>query len=528
MKKLNSEQLEIVLFKYAVIHDFLYGPNLRGRTTQLIKELVKKEFRHPRSDRIVKLSSSTIYRYLRAYREKGTEGLEKKIRRDKGKLKAFGQEVLDFAIKLRKELSSRSTETIIEILKNELGDLKIAPSTLNFHLHRAGYSKKQMKNCDTGTFGRFESSAPNVLWIGDYHDKNGLLVNGREVHLAAFIDCKTRYILQAEYYYRENLWTLEDSFKKAVLKNGCPHRVYLDNAKIFHSKRFEYCCIKLNIDPPIFSKPYVSESRGKIERWFGYVKSNFEAEIMARGGCSDIEELNELFKAFVELKYNNRVHSETGLVPAVEFSKHKDKRYPDINILNELFMLSESRTVHKKTKTVSVLHQLFLTDAWLGGKKVEVHYNPCDLSYVLIYYNKKFIMKAMPFEVNKKIKNTENKEEPDQNFKYDYLLALKGKYYKMLKENAVLTKCSGIKMQSGRPFDVQDFILTASEMLKKKFSDYDKTNLRKFFDSYRPENRETVVQAIVYSREKFGGNKHINFYLDFVKFFIFAKRGESK
>jgi hypothetical protein len=249
---------------------------------------------------------------------------------------------------------------------------------------------------------------------------------------------------------------------------------------------------------------------------------------MARGGCKDIDELNEFFRAFMELKYNTRIHSETKAVPKTEFEKFEEKNYPDINILNELFMEYDNRIVNKKTKTVSVFNKLFLTDNWLGGKKVEVHYNLSDLSYVLIYYNEKFIMKALPFEINKKGKKDNPNEQTEENFKYDYLSALHGRFQRMLKENATLATLSDIKIDNDRPFICSDFVKLMSKMLKKKFTDYEKTNIKKFFETYRPENSKIVAEAIFYALDKYKEKTHLNVYLDVIKLFILAKRSEIK
>jgi len=360
--------------------------------------------------------------------------------------KKMKKEILDFAVNLRKEVPTRTTKTLIEIIEDKF-KVKIAESTLNYHLGKLGYSRKQLKSFGDKIHIRFESKEANDLWIGDYHDKNGLLKDGREVHISAFIDCKTRYIIHAEYYLKENLLTLEDSFKKAVLKNGCPKAVYLDNAKIYHSKGFAYCCLRLGIHPPIFSRPYAKESRGKIEKWFRYVKENFELEAVKKGGFDNIENLNKHFTAFVELKYQNKLHSETKQLPAIEYSKIVKKKYPDINILSELFMIKDERKVDKKMKIVKVLGKNFVTDSYLGGKKVEVHYNPNDLSYVLIYYNNIFIMKAFPQKLNDKPHKKIEINNEEENFKYDYLSALKGKHERLLKETAALTNYNLIKKE---------------------------------------------------------------------------------
>lgn len=511
------------IFKYGIVHELICG-TVSGKT-KFIEDLCRKEFTSHDGKKI-KLSRAAVYRILKKYNADGIDALKRKERSDKNSTKVINQAILDFAISLRKEIPTRTTKTLLEILEDKFG-VKLSEATLNYHLTRLGYSRIQMKVYADKIYIRFQSKHANDLWIGDYHDSNGLLKDGREVHISAFIDCKTRYIVHAEYYLKENLFTLEDNFKKATLKNGCPKAVFIDNAKIYHSKRFAYCCLKLGIHPPIFSKPYEKESRGKIEKWFRYVKENFEQEAIQKGGFKNIEELNRHFSAFVELKYQNKLHDETKNIPAVEYSEIVEKKFPDINILSELFMIKEIRKVHKKMKTVSVLGIYFVTDSYLGGKNVEVHYNPNDLSYVLIYYNNIFVMKSFPQKLNDKPHEKTIIENSDENFKYDYLSALKGKHERLLKESAALTNYSLIK-KSSEKFNFDDFKLIFSENLNRKLSDVEIQTLKSFFGIYRPENQEIIIEGLTYAVKNHSDKKFLNFYLDILKVFIFQKRSEEK
>jgi transposase InsO family protein len=512
------------IFKYGVIHELINGTVTNKN--KFIKKLCEKEFIFNGKKKI-KLSRATIYRLLKKYKESDIDGLKRKTRSDKNSVKSITESILNFAINLRKEVPTRTTQTLIEIIKDKFG-IKVAQSTLNYHLARLGYSRTQLKTYNDKTHIRFQSKNANDLWIGDYHDKSGLLKDGREVHISAFIDCKTRYIVHAEYYLKENLFTLEDSFKKAVLKNGCPKTVYLDNAKIYHSKRFAYCCLKLKIHPPIFSKPYVKESRGKIEKWFRYIKENFELEAIQKGGFDNIEELNKHFSAFVELKYQNKLHSETKNIPANEYSKIVNKNYPEINILNELFMINETRKVHKKMKTVSILGKRFVTESFLGGKKVEIHYNPNDLSYVLVYYNNIFIMKAFAQKLNDKPHKKNLPESSDENFKYDYLSALKGKQERLLKESAALTDYSLAQNNLSEEFNFENFKLIFSKIFNRKILSTETQTLKSFYDIYRPEKPEIIIEGLTYAIKNHDNKKFLTFYLDILKIFIYQKRSEEK
>jgi putative transposase len=51
-------------------------------------------------------------------------------------------------------------------------------------------------------------------------------------HLHCFIDDHTRYIVHAEFHFRQNLPCLEDCLRKAILSGGIPEMLYWDNGSV--------------------------------------------------------------------------------------------------------------------------------------------------------------------------------------------------------------------------------------------------------------------------------------------------------
>ena len=50
-------------------------------------------------------------------------------------------------------------------------------------------------------------------------------------------------------------------------------------------------------------------------------------------------------------------------------------------------MIIEFRKVDKKRAVVNVLGKRFVTDSFLKGKRVEVHYDPNDLKFIIKEYS---------------------------------------------------------------------------------------------------------------------------------------------
>jgi len=90
------------------------------------------------------------------------------------------------------------------------------------------------KQCAVG--GRFEHGPPVI--------QHGQAV---KTHLSAWIDCHSRYIVEARYYVRENLDIVIDSLLRAWGHDGASRELYVDNAKIYHAKGLVLACTQLNI-----------------------------------------------------------------------------------------------------------------------------------------------------------------------------------------------------------------------------------------------------------------------------------------
>ena len=167
--------------------------------------------------------------------------------------------MIDKAIELKKEQPRRCDETINQFLQHEF-QATIPKSTLYRHLKRAGATRLKLGVAKQKVRRRWTRDQSNALWLGDFEDGPYVLEGDRavETHLSAFIDCHSRYVVEARYYFRENLDILIDSLLRAWAVHGASRELYLDNAKIYHAHALKAACLALNIrllhrgvgDPP--------------------------------------------------------------------------------------------------------------------------------------------------------------------------------------------------------------------------------------------------------------------------------------
>jgi len=183
-----------------------------------------------------------------------------------------------------------------------------------------------------------------------------------------------------------------------VIAHGLPLRLYVDRGPGYKAERFHFACAELGIDL-VHSKPYVSEGRGGIERFNGTVKRAFEVEVRLRSELPTLDELNAFWRAWLEERYHRVPHSETGEPPAERWERllaTTDVRHADPVLLDELLRLRASRKVHAKTSTVEVCAVRFVVDTSLRKRRVQVLYDPSDLSSVLIFHDGRRIQRALP------------------------------------------------------------------------------------------------------------------------------------
>jgi putative transposase len=138
-------------------------------------------------------------------------------------------------------------------------------------------------------------------------------------------------------------------------------------------------------------------SKGKIERFFRTVRDQFLVEI---DDGIELTELNRLFSAWLEVVYHHRTHSETGQTPLARFESAGAPALPTPALLREAFLWSVERTV-TKTATVSLHSNQYEVDAALVGRKVELVFDPFDLTRIEVRYKHRPCGHAVPLLIGR-------------------------------------------------------------------------------------------------------------------------------
>jgi hypothetical protein len=239
----------------------------------------------------------------------------------------------------------------------------------------------------------------------------------RKTYLIAIIDDHSRLIVHARFYLSEKLASYLVAFEDAIAARGLPRKLYVDNGAAFRSKHLEYIAASLSISL-IHAKPYMPQGKGKIERWFKTVRSNFLALFKGSG----LDQLNAALTRWIIESYHEKIHSATGQTPFERFTgKIHCLRSAPAN-LKDYFRKVARRTV-SKDRSVTLNGRLYEAPVALISKRVELLYHDSEPEKVEVkYQNKSFgMIRLVDLHVNCRVKRDKNNNpqiESDNSTKY--------------------------------------------------------------------------------------------------------------
>ena len=387
---------DIGLFRYALIREAAdQGLSTRARGA-LVRQLAATEHTGPFGEPVV-VSRVTLDRWIRTWRTGGFDALVPSVRYAEARTPAA---VLDLAAALKREVPARTAAQVGAILTAHAGT---APSERT--LQRL-FVRLELTTRPGGmaprAFGRFEAAAPNERWTGDA--LHGPVIGGRKTYLFAFIDDHSRALVGYRWGHAEDTVRLEAALRAALSARGIPQVCYVDNGSAYVSAPLLRTLASLGIRLT-HSKPRQPAGRGKIERFFRTVREQFLVELTAPGATDNVGDLgrmNELFAGWVETVYHQRVHTETGQRPLERFLAAGPPPLPTPAALREAFLWSARRTV-TKTATFSLHANIYEVDAALVGRRIEVVFDPFDLTNLEVRFQGRPMGMAVAHKISRHV-----------------------------------------------------------------------------------------------------------------------------
>ena len=392
--ELTERQQRISDFRYGVIAELVFSHIEAAERSKLIAQKAARAWTIPYSSRTT-ITASCIRKWVNAYQLQGRVALIPKIRKDTGVSRVLADADKEMILKLLEEKPQLCASVAVRVLQREGKLVKnVSRSALSRFLlaSGAGRDERARSKCKDQVL-RYNFEMPlECVQVDAMH--SFLVPNHRgglsKAILIAFIDDATRRIVYSRFCFTENSLEFERGIFHVLQAHGRIRRLYTDNGSTFVSDQTQGILDGLGI-PLIHSRPGIPKGRGKIERFFRTVRTQFEA-VLDEADIKGIHDLDQRWRTWLESEYHRTGHSglggQTPLEAWMAGTRHILRLDPTID-LHEAFCHQIERSVGTDA-TVSLNGVDFEVPSVLCKRRVKLRVNPQDdLPLVRVWFDGK-------------------------------------------------------------------------------------------------------------------------------------------
>jgi transposase InsO family protein len=220
------------------------------------------------------VSTHTVMRWVRAYRERGTEALV--VKQPIGSKPKLSGSVKHQIVGIKKKHPEYGPRRISDVLKRFFL-VPASATSVQKTLSEEGLTNKakpkRVKNPSKPRF--FERSRPNQLWQSDIMT---FRLAGRNAYLIGFMDDYSRYITSLGLYRSQTAAHVLETYRRGIAEYGVPREMLTDNGRQYTNwrgkTRFEREMKKDRVKH-IKSRPHHPMTLGKIERFWKSIQNEF-------------------------------------------------------------------------------------------------------------------------------------------------------------------------------------------------------------------------------------------------------------
>ncbi len=371
----------------------------------------------------------SLKRWVKTYQEEGLVGLERKSYSGKGKRRTI-DELLEKTVEA---LVLQKPPLTYAAIHRQIGRIAKgkgfkAPSyvvvraiakSMNTGLVVLSQQGSKVYNQTFELIYRRESEVSNAMWQADHTPLDILLIdekgNARKPWLTIIIDDYSRAIsgfflsfdapcaLHVALALRQAIWRKANHHWQVC---GIPQVLYTDNGTDFKSKHIEQVAADLKIRL-VNSIPGKPQGRERVERFFltlvqtlvmdlpGYAPAGYIASAKA---TLTLKTFAPLLENFIVEDYHHKVHSTTGEPPLKRWTgKGFLPQLPDnLEQLDLLLMtVVRPRKVHRDGIHFQTFCYIDTVLAAYVGEEVTIRYDPRDLAEIRVYFEDKFLCRAI-------------------------------------------------------------------------------------------------------------------------------------
>jgi len=336
----------------------------------------------------------TLEDWWYAYQHGGFAALHPKVRSDRGLPRKLTPEQERHVVESAKAHPAIAVKVLYRQWKEAdptLPALSAVYRALQRHSMDQRSRRYLVRQAISGPTKAFEAPWVNELWMADFSPGPFLTLAGQKkalaTHLCAMIDDHSRVVPYAAYYTTADTRSFHQSLKQAVQRRGLPRKLYTDQGRPFTNDHTRVICANLGIRL-LHAKPYHAWSKGKIERLFHTIQSDFEAGLRLPGQMpASLEELNARLWDWLQTIYHSRLHEGIGMSPNERFAQGSRQVRPlDPTLDLERLFYAQLLRVVRKDGTVRLNNQLYEVDLSLRGLEVRLRFDPWTFARVEVDY----------------------------------------------------------------------------------------------------------------------------------------------
>jgi transposase InsO family protein len=393
--------------RFAIVGPLLASPPDSGDLRQQLDHLCSLRWRHPETGEPIQFARSTIERwYYTARRSQSPfEVLRRRVRKDAGTQPSITP-ALRTAVRTQWQAhKSWSVQLHLDNLAAfvpQHPELGLLPSyaTLRRFLKSQGLFRQPRKRTrpTAGTLlaeqhlatfevRSFEIQYVNGLWHLDFHagSRKVLTPQGQwqTPHLLGVLDDCSRLATHLQWYLEETAQNLAHGFSQGVQKRGLPRSLMTDQGSAMMAEEIQQGLLDVGIlhEPTL---PYSPYQNAKQEVFWAAVEGRLMAMLEGVEELT-LDLLNQATQAWVELDYNQKIHSEIGQTPLERYLKGPDvgRPSPSSQELRRAFRLKTSRKQRRSDGSLSIEGRRFeVPSRFRHLEQLWVRYARWDLSQV--------------------------------------------------------------------------------------------------------------------------------------------------
>lgn len=408
IQDISTRQDKWARFRFAVVGPLLSVLPETGGLQEALKELCKKQWKHPITGEVVTFGLSTIERWFYQCRKQNNPitALRTKRREDAGKSRQLSAVLKQALTQQYRQYPAWSYQLHIDNLETlvkkspHLGPMPSYSTVLRYmKVHGFNKQRRRKSRATAGALiaaarlesrevRSYEMDHVHALWHLDFHHGSRSII-GRDGKwhkplLLAVIDDRSRLLCHAQWYLDETVETLVHGFIQALQKRGLPRALMTDNGSAMMAGEFTQGLERLSIlhQPTL---PYSPYQNAKQEVLWAQVEGRLMA-MMERVTDLTLEQLNQATIAWVEFEYHRKVHSETNFTPLARYlnDPHVGRDCPESSTLHQAFCMQVSRKQRKSDGTFT-----------LDGTRFEVPSSHRHIEYLTLRYARWDLSRAL-------------------------------------------------------------------------------------------------------------------------------------